>query len=334
MEIESGDNASMRNKTVLWLDDNESRKKMAQELEHLGLKVDFKLVKGLELEKEIHKILTGTPPGLIIIDHVLDKSKSKLVRTGSTFAVMMKEKDAWKQIPIFGITSAVNIRDLDIEEYGYDELIDADYFRMFADYIPAAISGFERCRRIRTIESAINLLQPPKTEIAQINACLSFEIKSNIDKIYFPNRFHKWFRTEFYALPGFLYDLAWTATLIGVKLELAHKYTKKFKNAKYAGIFDDPNRPRWWKALLYGEIIGKNKAGSDFSSLQQVACEVFKIPKKHRSICEVCSEDWPEIMAYDDVSSTAKLRQMHYRCTVAHPMHSYKPMFEEIRVMK
>ena len=319
---------------ILWIDDNPSRKKQAMDLQdESGINVEFISVKDKDLEKVKMSIRDKYKPELVIIDHVLDKTKStEGIRLGSTLTGFLRE--SWEGCPFLGITAAGNVSKIDVEKYTYDELIEGDRFSEYIQYIPNVLKGFKKSANAKTIEEWINWLEPPKEEIVRVKGCMPHHVKTNINKKGFTNRIYRWFRTKFYSMPGFLYDNDWVATFIGVKREAISKYSEQLDKAKYTGIFNDPYNVRWWKAKLYQVIYSGCKDVSAASrSSQDVGNEVLKVKKEDRSICHVCKKKWPETIAYKDDSPTATLGQMHLRCTVAHPLYPYQPMFEEIRLM-
>ena len=320
---------------ILWIDDSPSRKKQAMDLQdETSIKVEFISLKDKDLEKEKISIRSNYKPELVIIDHVLDKTKStEGVRLGSTLTGFLRE--SWERCPFLGITAVGNIPKIDIEKYTYDELIEGDQFSKYVRYIPNVLKGFKKSATSETIEQWIDWLEPPKKEIERIKGCMPHNVKTDINKKGFANRIYRWFRTKFYSMPGFLYDKDWVATFIGVKREAINTYLKHLNEAKYDGLFNNPDNPRWWKAKLYKVIYGNCKdENAAFRSPQDVAKEVLKIEDKFSSKCPVCGKKWPDIMAYVDDSENASLKQMHLGCTVAHPDYRYEPMFEEIRMMR
>ena len=320
---------------ILWIDDNPDRKKQAMDLENdSGRKVEFIPAKGKNIEELIEKIINEyKKPKLVIIDHVLDKTNSKIgTRFGSSLVGILR--DTWDTCPFLGISAAGKIARIDIGEYAYDELIEGDRFSEYIRYIPNVIEGFKKCTKVDSVERWINLLKCPKEEKNRIKECIPRNIKANVQKKGFANRAYRWFSKKFYSTPGFLYDKNWVATFAGVKIEAIDKYIKYFNSAKYDGIFNNPDSMRWWKATLYRKIYSKSKdINVATRSSQDVANEVLKVKKKFRSKCHACGEVWPDTMAYVDDSENASMKQMHLRCTVAHPDYRYEPMFEEIRVM-
>jgi hypothetical protein len=252
---------------------------------------------------------------------------------GSTLVGFLRER--WEGCPFLGITAAGNVSKIDIEKDTYDELIEGDKFSEYIRYIPYIAEGFKKSAKADSIEKWIGWIKPPKEEIERIKCCIPHNAKADIRKKGFANRIYRWFRNKFYSMPGFLYDKDWVATFIGVKREAISKYLRYFDEAKYTGIFSDPDNPRWWKATLYQVIYNKckNENASSRSS-QDVGNEVLKIKESDRSTCYVCKGKWPETIAYTYVSATANLEQMHLRCTLAHPLYQYEPMYEEIRMMR
>ncbi len=319
---------------ILWIDDNPDRRKRARQLgSDARIDVAFVSLKGKDVEQELLHIRRSPKPGLVIIDHVLNDTKSaEWARLGSTLVGFFRE--TWPGRPVFGITAAKNLKDVDVETYVYDELIDYTEFGMYTGYLPLVIEGFNKCAGVKDVEGWLSLLKCPQEEAERVKSCLPHDVKTGFDKPGYPNRAYRWFRRKCYGLPGFLYDKNWVATFAGIKRQAIAKYLKHFEGAQYTGIFNNPEDPRWWKAELYKSIYAKCKAAdATCRSTQNVGNVVAKVTDSDRSECYKCHEAWPETIAYTDDSENAALKQMHLRCTVAHPRYRYEPMFEEIRMM-
>jgi hypothetical protein len=335
MANKSGDNSSMSTKDqILWIDDDESRKQQSDNLkEKTGINTVFISLRNKNVPKIIADIRSKYNPSLIIIDHVLSNTASgEWAQLGSTLVGFFRE--TWEKCPIIGITAAKNLKKIDTEKYAYNELVNFIDFSNYINCIPNIIKGFKQCSKVKDINEWIELLKPPKDEMERISTCIPHDMKIDVEKKGFANRSYSWFNKKFYRLPGFLYNKEWVATFIGVKIDAVDKYLKYLDDAKYNGIFNNPDDTRWWKAKLYQSIYSKCKDKNAASRIpQDVANEEFKVENKFRSKCHVCGKQWPEIMAYVDNSENASLKQMHLRCTLAHPLYEYEPMFEEIRVM-
>ncbi len=319
---------------ILWIDDNEDRKRRASNLEdETGMTVEFVSLRQKDVSSVLDKIRAEQAPSLIIIDHVLNNTRSgNWTQQGSTLVGFFRE--SWVGCPVFGITAAKNLEKIDIERYAYDELIDFVDFGNYIHYIPNVVKGFKQCKKVKSIDEWINLLKPPKDETERIKECIPHYTKIDVEKKGFTSRAYRWFSRKFYDMPGLLYDKDWVATFAGVKKESVEKYLKYFNAAQYKGLFNNPKALRWWKVKLYHTVYSKCKNQNAASrSTQDVTNQVLKVPKKDRSKCYACDEEWPEIVAYVDDSPNASLEQMHLRCTVAHPLYPYEPMFEEVRIM-
>ena len=336
MEYKLGDNVTMKSKVrILWIDDYPQRSKRATDLQDTsGMTVKFISVMNLQLDEVITQIRNEYDPEMVILDHILDKtSPDSWTRLGSTLAGLLRE--TWERCPIFGITAVKNVGQIDIEKYAYDELIEGDRFSEYVRYIPEVVEGFKKCAKVKNIGEWLALIKAPKDETVRIKGCMPYNTKTDFKKKGFANRVYRWFRKKFYNMPGFLYDSDWVATFAGVKKGAVDKYLKYLKTARYDGVFNDPDHPRWWKTELYKLIYSKCKdENAAYRSTQDVANEVLGIPEAERSTCYVCRKKWPETVAYVDETEKASAQQMHLRCTVPHPLYQYEPMFEEMRMMK
>ena len=320
---------------ILWIDDDESRRRQSDNLkEETGMNTIFISLRNENVQTKLADIRSKYNSSLIIIDHVLNNTKSgEWAKLGSTLVGFFRE--TWERCPVFGITAAPNLKQIDIEKYAYDELINFTNFSNYIHYIPNVVGGFKRCAKVKNIEPWINLLKPPKDEAERIKSCIPHDTKTDIEKKGFASRSYRWFSSKFYRLPGFLYNKEWVATFAGVKIDAIDKYLRYLDDAKYNGIFNNPDDTRWWKAMLYHAIYSKCRDENAASrSPQDVANKVLKVEEKFRSKCHVCGKRWPDIMAYVDDSENARMKQMHLKCTIAHPLYEYEPMFEEIRMMR
>jgi len=320
---------------ILWIDDDDSRRHQSDNLEEkTGIKTIFIPLRNENVQTKLVDIRCKYNPSLIIIDQVLNNTKSgNWAKWGSTLVGFFRE--TWERCPIIGITAALNLKKIDTEKYAYDELVNFAEFSNYIRCIPNIIKGFRQCSKVKGINEWINLLKPPKDEKDRINTCIPHDVKTDVEKKGFASRSYRWFSRKFYHLPGFLYNKEWVATFIGVKINSVDKYLGYFDDAKYDGIFNNPDNTRWWKAKLYQAIYSKCKDENTASRIpQDVANKLLEVGEKFRSKCHVCGKKWPEIMAYVDESENASMKQMHLRCTIAHPLYEYEPMFEEIRMMR
>ena len=322
-------------KRIVWIDDNTERQQLGQTLQDtIDIKTDFVTVEGKNLKEEMLKLVSTQEPDLLIIDHVLDKAITEdWTKYGSTLANILREK-GWETCPIIGVTAADKYVMVDIERYNYDDLIQFENFSDYVEYIPNIIEGFEKCKKVDSIDKLINLLGTPEIEKERLTTSLPHNLKTEITKKRFPSRVHHWFKNRFHKYAGFLLDTMWVATFIGVKNENIQEYLQQLETAKYNGIFDNPKSPRWWRVKLYESIFGNEEPENIYKTTQEKACEKLNVQEVHKSECYACHDKWPEIMAYVDESDNADIKQMHLRCTTSHPNYSPEPTYEEISLMK
>lgn len=219
MENKSGDNSPMSSKDqILWIDDDESRRRQSDNLkEETGMNTIFISLRNENVQTKLADIRSKYNPSLIIIDHVLNNTKSgEWAKLGSTLVGFFRE--TWERCPIIGITAAQNLKKIDTEKYAYDELINFTDFSNYIHCIPNIVKGFKQCLRMKGINDWINLLKPPKDEKERINTCIPHDVKTDVVKKGFASRSYRWFSRKFYHLPGFLYNKEWVATFAGVLL--------------------------------------------------------------------------------------------------------------------
>jgi len=335
MEDKSGDNVTMNRKAkILWIDDNPERSERALQLkEDSRMSVEFVCVQQKNVQEELARIRQEYKPRLVVIDHVLNDTRSEeWAKFGSSLVGFFRE--TWPGCAVFGVTAGRNMGSVDIEKYAYDELIDYTDFSEYGQYLPNVVKGFEKCATVRSVEEWIRLLKGPKGETERIRGSMPRDAKTEFEMQGFPNRVYRWFRKKFYKMPGFLYDRNWVATLVGVKTGVVERYLEQFASAKYRGVFNNPHDPRWWKAKLYEEIYSKCKdENAACMSTQEAGNRVLSVAANERSKCYACNGKWPEVLGYVDASETASLKQMHLRCTIAHAGYRYEAMFDEVRMM-
>lgn len=320
----------------IWIDDEAKRINRVDSIERYKVpsipmtKVDFVNATGRQIEEVIKDILNKEEPDLLIIDHFLDhgikKSMGVDISKGSAVAQIIREK--WSSCPIIGITAAKKRPRIDWQrELAYDELYEFDsltkhYSSLFviAYYFKILLK-----KKPKNKDEVIELLKPPPDDTKQLFAVTpEFSLKM-VSKI------SRWVRHTLLNKPGFLYNKLWTATFLGIKENSFDKVSRIFEDAKYKGIFADPENPKWWPTKIR-EILYKKIKATNLKFSWELGHKLPRITSKDYSKCYVCSKEFPEIVGYTDETYIAQ-KPMHLRCTDSDPNEKKDLYFKERRIM-
>jgi hypothetical protein len=322
----------------IWIDDDPERQGHSDELQkRLRIKVEFVNLKRKDIFKELQILVTQSEfPDLIIIDHKLNDVKKGGFETGSTAAEVIREK--WSECPIVCAT-AVPLSDNSIDFHklsNYEDIFDISNISHYDSTIVSLAEAFRKMRSNppKCTDELLRLLRVPKEDKNRLLDILPNNLK-NLD--FYKNKsllmsISHWVKRTLIAKPGFLYDRLWAATLVGIKAESFSKVETVFERAKYTGVFADKINERWWQTKLR-EIIFSEIDDSDAIYPWALGRKLSGINQEDFSKCYSSQEDYPEIVAYTDI--TAKNRkQMKIRYTIPHPGFEKSLYFEEMRMMR
>src|SRR5688572_23211374 len=128
----------------VWIDDDpDIRRPESLNLgKRLKLDVDYKDVRNNPIQKCIEDLLNlGISPDLILIDHKLDYDKSKIFKTGSGVAALIRDK--WPSCPIICVTG-VEIETLSsLNKSLYEEVIQFQNISEFDEVILSIARSFK-----------------------------------------------------------------------------------------------------------------------------------------------------------------------------------------------
>jgi hypothetical protein len=290
-------------------------------------------VKGQDPAPKLKILLEGPQPRLVIIDHVLDKTKDNhpVFVKGSTIAEAIKEK--WPSCPVLGVTNADNLKGIDLRTQGaYDALFPFQNFGKYFDRIRGIARGFALLEKTDSdIQTLIKLLKPPDDQMRRLLEALTDDLKGSALDPSVPSRIYRWVG-HLMERPGFLFDALWSATFLGLNETGFERVAPSFEKAKYNGVFARPDEPRWWSSGLSDRLF-KRCPPEPGGLSWHVGRRLPGIKKEHFSSCYSCKEDFPETVAFLDEASKEQ-RAMHLKCTVLHPLHKREIYFEDIRMMR
>jgi hypothetical protein len=309
---------------VFWIDDDSRRKRTADDIG-----ADFINVHQEDIAKTVDKLLKRAQPSLIILDHILDTTAgtNPFFQRGSTIAEALKEN--WPTCPVVGVTNA----DIDLRtQRAYDELFPFSHFMDYLEQIEAMKRGFATIARFkaRGPKDLLTLLKPPNDESDRLVGALPEDLKNSFRDASVASSLYAWVR-KLIDRPGFLYNMLWTATFIGLNAKGFEKVVTYFDKAIYRGVFSLDNDPRWWSSRL-SEVLYKRSQPESGEMSWHLGRKLPGIKEEHYSRCHKCKEYYPETVAYLDAASDQQ-RPMHLGCTVLHPRYKRELYFEDIRMM-
>lgn len=318
----------MSSSRIVWIDDEPKRLPTAQDLG-----ANFVNVHGADLAQIIDELLEGLQPGLVLVDHVLDKVGGKtpsVFKKGSTIAEALKER--WPSCPVVGVTNIGNLATIDDRtQKTYDELFPFTNFAKYFDRIKGIAKGFASVARVASDAAAlVRLLKPPVDERERLLAALPRNLKSAAQDESRPSRMYRWV-AHLLDRPGFLLDKLWSATVLGINEVGFKKVDNKFKRARYTGIFARPDEPRWWSSRL-SDLLYKECRPQSGELSWQTGRRLGGISARQLSRCYYCDEEYPETVALLDEESEER-HPMHLKCTKLHPEYKRELYFEDIRMM-
>jgi hypothetical protein len=313
---------------IVWIDDNPGRKSTAADLG-----AHFINVRDRDPAPELKRLLKGPSPRLVLIDHVLDKTKDAhpVFLRGSTIAEAIKGE--WPSCPVIGVTNADKLKGVDLRtQEAYDALFLFQDFARYFDRIGGIARGFAVLAKSGSDpDRLIALLKAPDDDIGRLRETLTYDLKARSGDKSVTSRMYRWVE-RLMDRPGFLFDSLWSATFLGLNELGFEAVAGSFKKAKYDGIFTRPDDPRWWSAGLSTLLYGRCEPQPGELSWH-VGRRLPGVRKEHFSSCHFCKEEFPETVAYLDVTSNER-RAMHLRCTELHPLYKRELYFEDIRVMR
>jgi hypothetical protein len=324
----------------LWIDDDPDRVKNFETLiTHRGGKKAASLevfsVKGKDVVSQIPEILKKATPDLLIIDHVFSNAGGGSLREGSTVAAALRE--CWPEVPIVGVSAALRVA---VKQKHFSRLKTAEYIELFDwdafnEHIPEL---FVISNDFKILLA--DKLDEPKKYLKLLDCRIDSEILLSVLPSEFkfvpdtstPHMFARWTIHKFMQHPGFLYDEARTATLLGLNRKGFAKVKSHFSECAYAGLFGSSVRQRWWPKLV--RVCLYKLLPNEASNLPWVSGRnLHGLTKTDFSECYLCKDGIPETMAFPDAKSQ-KLFPVCLKHTVPHPRSTTTIGFEELRIFK
>lgn len=323
------------NDLVVWFDDDCSRQARSGEVENAsGCKVEFRCLDNKDVYEDLRDALSQLQePCLVLMDHLLtheQEGPDGLVRRGSDIVPLLR--GTWAHTPVVAVTGAQVSAIGSLNSESYEEIVEYDNLSGFLPMLQVVISGYRQLGQKRDIERLVELIGCPDDDLLSLRAIMPSELRESENSPDFLHQVYRWFRREFHAYAGLLYDRDWTALLTGIAPEHFRKYEANdlIQEAGYQKLFADPEEPRWWKSLLYRKLL-PDRPRRLAGDVRDAAQDILKVDSAHRSKCSVCGEDWPEVMGYPDTVEKTQ-RPMHLRCSERLEGAQVRPYYEDERI--
>jgi CheY-like chemotaxis protein len=315
----------------IWIDDNPQRLDGAKTMaDQLKVSVDFKDVKNKNLNDVLAAILRGNEPNLLIIDHNLEDASSGVFKKGSTAAAYIREQ--WPECPIICI-SGVDPGVVDSQQKAlYEEILPIENISKFYQDILSIAKSFALVRNNKpnNVDEFIDLLNPPIQDRENLKSIIPTALKENFNDRGLAVEVSRWVRGVLLNRPGFVYNKLWASTLAGITPEAFTKMDKKFKKARYVGLFANTAGDRWWKSELLDCIsLISNVRGLPWEKNRGIK----GLSDKDFAKCYASGENYPETVAFIDEAKTSKEEPMKLKYTSLHPDYESLLFFDDIRLM-
>ncbi|MBW4889191.1 hypothetical protein KXQ82_05670 [Mucilaginibacter sp. HMF5004] len=315
----------------IWIDDNPQRLDGSKTMSNqLNVSIDFKDVKNKNLNDVLASILNGNEPNLLIIDHNLEDASSGVFKKGSTAAAYIREQ--WPECPIICI-SGVDPGVVDSQQKAlYEEILPIENISNHYTEILAIAKSFALIRNNKPhdLEGLINLFQPPSQDRENLKSIIPTALKENLNDRGLAVEISRWARGVLLARPGFVYNQLWASTLAGITPNAFNGLEKKFKKARYKGVFANSAGERWWKS----ELLDCISLNSKVRGLPWEKGRGIKgLDENDFAKCYASGESFPETVAFIDETKGAKEEPMRLKYTSLHPDYESLLFFEDIRLM-
>lgn len=317
---------------IIWIDDNPGRAEGATTMAQLlKAKVEFKDIKDKDLVKVLDAMIAKQEPDLIIIDHNLEDADSGIFKKGSTAAAYIRE--VWPECPIICV-SAVEIGQVDTQQKNlYEAFISIEEISDHYNQIKSIAMAYRLAKesRPRTINEILNLLDAPEIDRIKLASIMPTQLKENLEDTSIIVEIARWVNGTLLQRPGFIYDNLRVGTLLGLNCDGFEKIKKRFKSAKYTGLFENDSHEKWWKS----QVLITLSELTDASGLPWEIGRTLKgLTEDDFSRCYASDEDYPETVAFVDQSKTANEEAMKLKYTTVHPDFESLLYFDDIRLMK
>lgn len=333
----------MSDYTVWWIDDRDKREKnFANVLED---QADPLCVEFSNPEDATEDLQSDNEPDadLVLIDWVLHQN-GDYTGKGLTMAGTVREN--LPQVPIYAFSGEA------IEEL--QQAVSKSHFQWTCEVSDLVsrdgttklvndLSDYEALESVRGegFKSLVDTLNPPETAIQEVEAVVPREFNSGLKKdptVKGGNKlaFMEWVCHRFRETPGPLWNKTWTATKLGLEVDVFDDYLEELYDTSYGkvtydGIFSHWSGERWWSSELIGVVVELNQErNGPVGEICRTASTILDVPEDGIAGCRVCGDKYPETVAAQTEGEDARF-PVHLICSNVH--HSREGKFEDYRLV-
>ena len=342
--------------TITWIDDDESHESDAQILQEKMREVSKNVTVSFCHPEAFRKRIEAKEDiDLFLVDDILNQHRHKGQRykgRGISYIGLIREN--YPDIPIYLFSAEPGSKIYSYLAYiserqaelklKYPQIQDRGHIILYYDALDY--------RRIRIaisegLDKLINLLIPPIVEKEKIRGLLPYILKiSEFEGVKTENLagrpldFASWVREILLKKPGFLYDLLYSATSIGMTKEAFKERISTFTSALYTGIFSSTTMKKlWWKTSLYDIVVEKSREKAEekgkevtSSDIRKLSVCAFDLKENEIAKCAKCNGDFPDtigVRPHGDIKEP-----VHYRCSKENPNDTKILFFDELRMIE
>lgn len=325
--------------TVLWVDDDEGRR-TGQDRE-FGRDGRIKVipVEPLNLaERLLHggeNLVEEGAPDLALVDWYLQTGEYSA--DGPSIEGILH--DRYPEMPVYGFSNQYGdqrfMRERKQGENRFEIITAPDQLKD-----EGIIKDIDAYRNIESkkgegLLGILDLLKAEKDLKNKIQPILPQEFAEGIPagEDYEPGgvlRLARWIRHDLLRQPGLVWDDIWTATKLGIDIDVFEEYRGDLTSEEYSGVFSH-NIHRWWRYEVTKKL--HKMASEEDITIDRTwkdAPRVLGVNVDDIAVCDVCGEKYPETVAAEKANEDPEF-QVHYECSNIE--NSRGSTFEDLRVL-
>jgi len=339
---------------IVWIDDDLDHSPDADILQEKMMKFNENVKVGFyHPEAFRRKIEEKEDIDLFLVDDKLNRHRFEGERyrgKGISYIGLVRENypdvpvyifSAEPESKIYADLAYISEREAD-SKLTYDAIQDRGHVILYYDAL-----DYKRIRNTISegLDKLIDLLSPPNIEKEKIRDLLPDILKTSefqgVRTEAVAGRsldFATWVRKALMKKPGFLYDLLYSATAIGMTKEAFKQRIEKFEPALYTGIFSKTLVDRlWWKTSLFDIVVEKAKEKKENkeklpSDIRKLSVYAFDLKENDIAECAVCKGKFPDTVGIRP--QDGKKEPVHYRCSDENPEYTKMLFFDDLRIIK
>ncbi|SMO70087.1 response regulator [Halorubrum cibi] len=326
--------------TIWWIDDSEDRAKDADRLSDFAPELSVQFSGPSEAVDRLDEADNLSEVDLVLIDWKLNEHGDFL---GKGLTMAGKVSEELPETPLYGFSSEVSELRATATREQFEETYDVSELQSKegALNIKLDLDSYTEIKNVRGegLQELIKLLDPPEAAIEDLKSIIPREYTDGLKSDPKINggsiiEFGEWVRNRFLETPGPLWDDDWTATKIGLQPDALSGYTDELNGTKhgdatYSGIFSHRKSRRWWSTQVIDAVVALAKNRDVRLGELTTVGEVVLGESEKISVCEVCGEDYPDILAAGRDGEDADA-PVHLGCSHIH--HTREGTFEDYRI--